>query len=172
MWPGVCVVIYLRCQKRGRWRGESERSEMQNNLNKRISWGTQSTTSVLLHLLLLSSSALLIWFHFFSFSVSLSFHAPCPPPPPPPRWKSIVWKSRGAAPRVRVDTVLITCSVRSSSLSPSLIIHLVSLQSPRCSVSSSTLNSRGELFISFCLPLIFRPRSPRKRGHAGVRLSV
>ena len=119
--------------------------------------------------LLLRSSYLISFFLFLCLFV---FPCTVSPPPPPPRWKSIVWKSRGAAPRVRVDTVLITCSVRSSSLSPSLIIHLVSLQSPRCSVSSSTLNSRGELFISFCLPLIFRPRSPRKRGHAGVRLSV
>lgn len=107
MWPGVSVVIYLRCQRRGRLRGESERSEMQNNLNKRISGGTQSTTSVLLHLLSVSSSTLLIWFwFFFSLSLCLSMHRIplCFPV------ESIVWKSRGAALWVRVETVLITCS--------------------------------------------------------------
>lgn len=66
------------------------------NLNKRISGGTQSTTSVLLHLCLSSSAPPSFFFHLI-FLLLLSSDG------------NLICESGGAALWVRVDSVLITC---------------------------------------------------------------
>lgn len=63
----VTLTLFNVPQMSGQSEGGGREWKKWKNLNKRISGGTQSTTSVLLHLCL-SSSALLLSFHFSSLS--------------------------------------------------------------------------------------------------------
>lgn len=63
----VTPTLFNVPQMSGQSEGGGREWKKWKNLNKRISGGTQSTTSVLLHLCL-SSSALLLSFHFSSLS--------------------------------------------------------------------------------------------------------